>query len=118
MKSLGGITLPNGLEMQEAAHALGRKTIARQTLDGTPVVFAGAALQRVTLVAGDDYGWFDEATKDALVALASAADTAELVWGSETHDVAFDHESGPAVQLDPLWPGALYYTGSITLIIL
>ncbi len=118
MKTLGGIPLPNGLEMQEAAHALGRKTVARQTLDGTPVVFAGAALQRVTLVAGDDYGWFDEAAKDALVALAAAADTAELVWNDIPYDVAFDHESGPAVLLTPLWPGALHYTGSITLIIL
>lgn len=118
MNTLGGVNLPSGLVMQEAGHSLGRRTVTRQTLDGPPLIFAGAQPKRLTLIAGDDYGWFDEATKDALIALATASDTADLTWGGATDTAAFDHENGPAVTLTPLYPGAVYYSGAITLIIL
>lgn len=118
MNTLGGINLPSGLVMQEAGHSLGRKTVLRQTLDGQPILFAGSQPKRITLVAGDDYGWFDESTKDALIALATASDTTDLIWGGTTETVAFDHENGAAVTLTPLYPGAVYYSGAIALIIL
>lgn len=118
MNTLGGISLPSGLVWQQAGHAMGRKTVLRQTLDGTPVVFAGAAPSRITLIAGDDHGWIDAATKDALLAFAAANNTATLEWEGTSHTVAFDHESGPAILLEPLWIGAAYYSGTLNLIIL
>lgn len=117
IRQLGGITLP-GMTMQESGHSLGRKTVLRQTLDGTPLVFSGTCPRRITLVAGDDYGIIDAPTLAALLALAASNDTTDLVWGDDNYSVAFDHEANPAILLAPLWPGAAYYNGSITLIVI
>ena len=123
MNTLSDITLPEGLQWSEAGQAQGWKTALRTGLDGSPVVFGSAAPSRITLVAADNYGWFDETTAQALIALAATTLATTLVWadylrGAQTYTVAFDHESGPAVQLEPLWPGCDQYTGRIALIVL
>ncbi|MCW5650552.1 MAG: hypothetical protein KIS62_12465 [Ramlibacter sp.] len=123
MNTLGGIDLPEGLVWSESGQAQGRRTALRTALDGTPVVFAGAAPQRVTLTSGDDHGWFDEVTAAALLDLAESSPTAVLVWAdplrpTATRAAAFDHESAPAVQMEPLWPGCAVYTGRIALILI
>lgn len=96
----------------------------RRTLGGRLVIMTGVLVsgQPITLQATDNYGWISKNDGDALRALAADPnDVHELVYGSETHSVMFDHSSGPAVELHPLVereePGAEdYMTGQIKLI--
>lgn len=123
MNSLGGIELPAGMQWSEAGQAQGRRTTLRTALDGSPVVFAAPAPARITLVAGDSYGWIEEEVAKALLQLSETTLATTLAWGDflraqQAYTVAFDHESGPAVQLEPLWPGCDQYTGRIALIVL
>ena len=116
MKTLGGIVLPEALEWDDFGQSQGIGTVHRLALDGSLVTWSGPALTSITLRAGDDYGWLPLATVGSLLALAAGTISTTLVWGGMSIPVRFDHSSGPAVNLAPLYPGAQWYTGTISLI--
>ena len=122
MKTLGGITLPRGLQLTQAGHSLGAGSVARLDLSGRPVIFAAPSLSRVTLTATDDMGWLTTAQVEALIALSTSASETTLSWTDDTLSkqwkVAFDHERGPAVAMTEIVPGCGWWVGTISLVII
>lgn len=116
MKKLGGVDLPSALEWEDFGQSHGVGTVHRLALDGSLVTFSGPTLEPITLRAGDDHGWFSTAIVTSLLTLAASTVSTTLVWGGMSIPVRFDHTSGPAVNLAPLYPGAPWYTGTISLI--
>lgn len=116
MNTLGGVPLPRSLEWTGFMRSSGTATVHRLALDGSLVTFSGPDIEPITLTAGDDHGWVAAETAAALVALSVSTVSTTLVWGGLSIPVRFDHSSGPAVNLAPLYPGAQWYTGTISLI--
>ena len=116
MNLLDAIELPDTMLWDNRMQAQGVATVHRRALDGSLVVFSGPSSRVVVLVAGDDYGWIPEAVALDLVALAEASSSVTLTWDGTQIPVQFDHSAGPAVALEPKFPGATWYTGTISLI--
>ncbi len=116
MKRLAGITLMNSIEMETAYQSAGVSTVHRVALDGSLVTFSGPALRQIVLRAGDDYGWVRAEDAEALVLLSQTTTSTTLEWLGAAIPVRWDHSSGPAVQLSPLYPGAQWCAGTIALI--
>ncbi len=117
MKQLAAIVLPAGLHWQDQYTSLGSAGVVRTTLNGAAVVFGPSAQPRkITLVAGDNHGWFTPEQADALMALAAMSGPHVLHWQGNDFQVVFDHAQGAAVNLVPLYPNAPYLTGSLSLI--
>jgi|GEM_PF-5133601 len=119
MKRLADIVLPDALVWREQSESGSRAHVSRTDLAGRAVLFRAARRPRViTLEAGDDYGWIDAATRDALLLLAATGTPPLwLEWGAMNIPVAFHGD--PAIALRPLWPGHdQYHIGTITLIAL
>lgn len=123
-RTLGGLALPDDLQWVERGQAAARSTVTRRALDGQVHLFHAPAVVRVTLLSGQDHGWFSRAQAQDLLALANAALSVDLVWHDALHPtprtwrVAFDHEAGAAVDFSELWPGCEVLTGRILLVVL
>ena len=116
MKKLGDIELMESMEWDNFGQSVGVGTVHRLALDGTLITFSGPATRQIVLQAGEDYGWVSADKALALMALAASTISTALTWGGQVIPVRFDHSSGPAVALSPLYPGAEWYTGTISLI--
>jgi len=119
MKRLAGIVLPNTLMWREQSESGSRVHVSRTDLAGRAVLFRAVRRPRViTLEAGEDYGWINTATRDALLLLATTGTPPfSLEWDTVSIHVAFHGD--PAIALRPLWPGHdQYHIGTITLIAL
>lgn len=119
---LGPLSLPSGLEVQERGHSQGVQTATRMSLDGRVVHWRSPVLRRLTLVAGDDHGWLSQQQVQDLRALAVATPVQPVLLHHPllTADVSvvFDHSQGAAVELSPLFAGALFYQGVIRLMLI
>lgn len=118
MKQLGTITLPDTLEWVDRYGASPVTQTVLRTLSGTPVV-RGIYLpggHPITLFADPNNAWLDQTTVTDLAALAEQAGaTFPLVWETVTRMVLFRHQEPPVLDLKPLWPNQLQYTGTIKL---
>lgn len=119
MISLGGVALPDGIQWvdQFRPHAVAQATA--RTIGGNLVVHAGGLTggRPITLVAEENTAWIDQATLDGLFALANQpGEMFEFIHGFETIVVMFAHHDGPAIEVEPLWPGHGLFTGTIKLI--
>lgn len=120
MKQLGSVTFSSREEAQiewvdELSWQPMGQTI-RYALAGNPVVMENARSGRpITLTAELPWCWLEAATVQALHALASTSQTLDFTFDSFTTQVRFRRDQGP-LQLSPLDPRKLYYTGSIFLI--
>lgn len=120
MKQLGSVTFATREEDQiEWVDQLSWQPIGqtiRYALAGNPVVMENPRSGRpITLTAELPWGWLTSATVLALHELASTSQTLDFTFESFTTQVRFRRDQGP-LQLSPLDPRKLYYTGSIYLI--
>lgn len=96
---------------------------SKRTLGGRLVIFTGelVAGRRITLQAATDQGWLTRDQVAAVLALAAVPGAVYLLeFGSETHNVVFDHEAG-AVDMQPLLARTVdqqgdFFTGEIKLL--
>lgn len=117
MKKLDSLVLPNGLYWQDQYASLGTTGVVRTALNGGAVIFGPHTQPRkITLSAGDDYGWLTPDQAEALMALSAAVGPHVLHWNGTDYQVAFDHSQNAAVNLTPLFPNAPYLTGTLSLI--
>lgn len=88
------------------------------TLSGTPVFWSRPAGGRlITLEARDRVTWLDQATADAVMAMAAQAGaTFPFIWDGYQTLVHFAHHLPPAVALQPMEPRSPYHVGTIKLI--
>ena len=88
----------------------------RYALAGNPVVMENSRSGRpITLTVELPWGWLSATTVNSLVALAETSQSLAFVYDSFSCTVRFRRDSGP-LQLVPVNPLRLYYTGSIYLI--
>ena len=89
----------------------------RYALQGNPVITENPRSGRpITLVAEPPWSWLTETTVSALVALASEINyTFTFVWNNESYSVRFRRDAGP-LELSPIDPRRLHYSGTIFLI--
>lgn len=120
MKQLGSVIFSSREEAQiEWVDELSWQPIGqtiRYALAGNPVVMENPRSGRpITLTSELPWSWLEAATVQALHELASTSKTLSLTFDSFTTQVRFRRDQGP-LQLSPLDPRKLYYTGSIYLI--
>ena len=120
MKQLGSVIFSSREESQiEWVDELSWQSVGqtiRYALAGNPVVMENSRSGRpITLTAELPWSWLEVATVQALHALASTSQTLDFTFESFTTQVRFRRDQGP-LQLSPLDPRKLYYTGSIFLI--
>lgn len=120
MKQLGSVIFSSREESQiEWVDELSWQSVGqtiRYALAGNPVVMENSRSGRpITLTAELPWSWLEAATVQALHALASTSQTLDFTFESFTTQVRFRRDQGP-LQLSPLDPRKLYYTGSIYLI--
>jgi hypothetical protein len=91
------------------------------SLDGRVVHWSSPVLRRLTMVAGDDHGWLTQQQAQDLRALSTSVPVVPLLLRHPLLQadaaVVFDHESGPAVELSPLFVGAQWFQGVIRLVV-
>jgi hypothetical protein len=88
----------------------------RYALAGNPVVMENSRGGRpITLEAELPWCWLSATTVASLVALAETSQSLSLIYDTFTATVRFRRDAGP-LQLSPIDPRRLYYTGSIFLI--
>ena len=120
--SLGGVTLPAGLQWtnRTATHAIVQSV--EYALDGSPVIFSAQRLagRLITLEAFEDSGWIDQDMANGLLWLAeqSLAPVNALAFSYDDFSawVLFAHHTPPALELKPLFPFTPVYSGRIALI--
>lgn len=105
--SIGGVTIKRSLVWadRDAWQQLGQSRA--RTVGGGQVVFTGplAGGRPITLEARRGRGWLEHDEVTALRALAAVSGaTYVLVFGSDSYDVEFDHEPGPAVDVAAFLP--------------
>ena len=120
MRSLGSVQFTSRDESQiEWTDRLDWQPIGqtiRYALAGNPVVMENARSGRpITLNAELPWCWLAVATVNSLVSLAETSQNLAFVYDSFSCTVRFRRDSGP-LQLVPVDPRRLYYTGSIYLI--
>jgi hypothetical protein len=120
MRSLGSVQFTSRDESQiEWVDRLDWQPIGqtiRYALAGNPVVMENARGGRpITLTVELPWGWLSVATVNSLISLAETSQSLAFVYDSFSCTVRFRRDSGP-LQLVPVDPRRLYYTGSIYLI--
>jgi hypothetical protein len=120
MRSLGSVQFTSRDESQiEWVDRLDWQPIGqtiRYALAGNPVVMENARSGRpITLTVELPWGWLSATTVNSLVTLAETSQSLAFVYDSFSCTVRFRRDSGP-LQLVPVDPRRLYYTGSIYLI--
>lgn len=116
IKELGGVTLPTSLDWPDRYGSSGCTGITRTMLNGSAVTFGPVPQpQKITLISGDDFGWFTLEQANDLLALLRLPGPHVLHWGDLLIKVAFDFQQN-AIALKPLYPNAVYLNGSVSLI--
>jgi hypothetical protein len=119
IKTIGNLTLPDGLEWTDRFDWQPVSQEAVRTLSGGQVMFCSLLSQGrpITLDAHDGSAWLDQITVDLLYAMASQVGAVfQFYWGSEIYSVMFRHEDKPALEVKPLVPHYNIYTGTIKLV--
>ena len=118
MKKLGDLVLPDALQWTDRDSFSPVIQATATTLGGGMAVFSQTRIdgRPVTLEAADGITWLDQATVDAIQAMAAQPGaTFTLTWESESFTVLFRHHDPPAVDLNPIWPNYDLFTGTIKL---
>ena len=119
MKKIGDLTLPESLQWTNRHDWSPVAMETTRTLGGTPVIWSQQLYggQPITLEATEDVTWLDQATIDAIRAMAAQPGASFiLIWASETYTVMFRHNDQPAISFQPLWPHHHLFTGTIKLL--
>ena len=118
MKKLGDLILPESLQWTDRHDWSPVAQETARTLGGTPVIWTQplSGGRPVTLEATEDVTWLDQATVDAIRAMAAQAGASfTLIWEAETYTVMFRHDDPPAVKFQPLWPHHHLFSGTLKL---
>lgn len=122
--TLGGITLNPNMSIPALNTSSSVSMDVRPTIGGGSVVYeqlkqSGISLQ---LTATENQGWVPKEARDQLLVEASKlGNVMQLIAGSHTYKVMFDHSSSAAVNLEPLINRLIpldgdYFIGTINLI--
>lgn len=114
------IVFPYGLWVEENNYSTKVSAFSEKTINGSLVIFEQQNIGSQITAKSMSNGWLDKQTLNALVTKSDASlgksYMAEFEPGGEKA-VMFDHTS-LAVEFEPLYEGAEFYTGVIRLILL